>query len=422
MNRFGGLAGRLRRRLGSDGAGAAFYLAGLTNVTVLFSIAISQTLLGLSVAALLWTRRRLEVPSIIVPLGCYAAWTLASLATAPDPLLGLAQIKKFYIFLIVPAAYTAFRDLAQLRRVWSALFAAASLAALLAVLEFGLYYQGLHSQSDFYRLYTLGSRITGFMGHWQTFSGEQMLVLAALLSFLLFAQRRPRWIWAAAAVIALSLLLSFTRGVWLGCLAAAAYLLWQFKRPLVLAIPTLLVVLYLVAPGMVRERVRSLVDTRSDSSNQARLLMMKTGWNIIRQHPLFGVGPNGVRRYFDEYRPNREQPKPIAYYGHLHNTYLHIAAERGLPCLAFFAWLLFSVVRDQRRLAARLDAGDRHFAHGVVAACIAFAVAGAFENNFGDSEVAMLFLFYVTHGYVAERAVARVSAGGSRLSAVGSGQ
>jgi len=49
----------------------------------------------------------------------------------------------------------------------------------------------------------------------------------------------------------------------------------------------------------------------------------------------------------------------------------------------------------------------------VVAATIAIAVAGAFENNFGDSEVAMLFLFYITHGYVAERASLQ-AAGGRR--------
>jgi len=395
----------------SDREALCFYLMALSNVAVLFSIAASQILLGAGLAMLLVARRRIEAPPAAVPLGCFVVWTVASLAAAPDPLLGLAQIKKFYIFLIVVAAYMAFRDLDQVQRIWRALFAAASLAALLALIEFALYYDSLHSHRDFYHLYSLGRRITGFMGHWQTFSGEQMLVLAALVSFLLFAPRRPWWSWAAAALIALSLLLSFTRGVWLGCLAAAAYLLWQFQRRLVLVIPAGLLLLYLVAPGLVRERVRSLVDTRSDSSNQARLLMMRTGLNMIRRHPLFGVGPNGVRYYFDLYRPNSGQPKPTAYYGHLHNNYLHIAAERGLPCLVFFVWLLFSVARDQQRLAARLAARHRYLAYGVVAATISIAVAGAFENNFGDSEVAMLFLFYIAHGYVAERAWLQAAGG-----------
>ena len=75
------------------------------------------------------------------------------------------------------------------------------------------------------------------MSHWQTFSGEQMLVLAVLLAFLLASSVRPWWTWAAAALISLSLLLAFTRGVWLGCLAALVYLLWDLRRRWLPAIP-----------------------------------------------------------------------------------------------------------------------------------------------------------------------------------------
>jgi putative inorganic carbon (HCO3(-)) transporter len=382
-----------------------FYILALSNLSILFSIAISQTLLGLGLAVLLFNRRKVEVPRLFVPIACFAVWTLVSLALSQDPVAGLPQIKKFYIFFIVIAAYTAFRDLPQVDRIARGLFVASSVAGVVAVAEFGLYYSGLHSQHDFYTIYSLGSRITGFMGHWQTFSGQQMLVLVVLLAFLLFSSRRPWWTWTAAGIISLSLLLSFTRGVWLGCLGGGLYLLWQFRRPLVLAVPLALLLLYLFSPGLVRERIRSLVDTRADSSNQARLLMTRTGLNMIRQHPLVGIGPNGVNYSFDRYRPRPAETKPSGYYGHLHNNYLQIAAERGLPCLAFFVWLLVAAAIEQRRLAGRLPPEFRYIAHGVVAAVIAIAIAGAFEYNFGDSEVAMLFLFFLTHGSVAQRSL-----------------
>lgn len=387
---------------------ASFYLLASANVAVLFSIFLSQTLLGLGLAALLLGRQRLEAPPALRPLALYVAWTLASLALSPHPLLGFPQVKKFYIFLILVAAYSAFRNVVQVHRVFRALFAAALAAAVLATIEFGLYYHSLHSHRDFYSAYAK-TRITGFMSHWQTFSGEQMLVLAVLLAFLLAWKRRPWWTWAAAGFITLSLLLAFTRGVWLGCLAAAVYLLWHFKRRWVPVVPAMLVLFYLVSPPLVQLRIRSLLSTQSESSNRARVLMTRTGLNMIRENPLFGVGPEGVKYNFDVYRPRPFGPTPEAYYGHLHSNYLQIAAERGLPCLAFFLWMLLAAIRDQWRLAARLAPEYRYIPHGIAAAVIAVLVAGAFEYNFGDSEVAMLLLFYLSHGYTAQRPLEQAS-------------
>ena len=170
-----------------------------------------------------------------------------------------------------------------------------------------------------------------------------------------------------------------------------------------------LVLLYLVSPPLIQLRVRSLFSTQSEDPIRARVLMTYTGLNMIRQHPLFGIGPNRVQYCFDEYRPPPLGPKPEAYYGHLHSNYLQIAAERGLPCLAFFLWLLLAALRDQRQLAPRLAPQYRYIAHGIGAAVVAVLVAGAFEYNFGDSEVAMLLLFYLSYGYTVRRGLEQVS-------------
>jgi hypothetical protein len=62
---------------------------------------------------------------------------------------------------------------------------------------------------DFRTYYTGGARITGFVSHWMTLSGEQMMVLILLAALLLFG----RWNWLLAscgAVIAASLVLEPT--------------------------------------------------------------------------------------------------------------------------------------------------------------------------------------------------------------------
>src|SRR3989442_13938674 len=58
--------------------------------------------------------------------------------------------------------------------------------------------------------------MTGFMGHWITFSAEQLLVWCAAIPALMILSRR--WV-APAAVTGSALVLSFTRSVWLGAVA-----------------------------------------------------------------------------------------------------------------------------------------------------------------------------------------------------------
>ena len=75
---------------------------------------------------------------------------------------------------------------------------------------------------------------------------------------------------------------------------------------------------------------------------------------------------------------------------HLHNGYLQIAAERGLPALvcllvllAIPLWRAWSGLRgDPARSGPR---ADLHL--GILAALVGFAVAALFEDSWGDTEV-----------------------------------
>jgi O-antigen ligase len=381
---------------------AALILLGLTAVSVLFSIAVSQILLSFSLLAFLLSRRRLEAPPLWPPLALYLGWTLVSLTLAAPLLRGLPQVKKFYIFLILVLGCALIRRAAHSAIVVKTMFVVASLAALVSIPEFVQTYVRLRSEGhDFYLAYTL-SRTTGFMGHWMTFSGQLMLVLMMLLAWVASQRRPTRWErilgWSALALIAMALMLAFTRGVWLGCLAGTVYVLWQQRRRWLIALPVAAVVCYLVAPGWVQTRARSILSFENDNTAQARLFMWRTGLAMVQDRPVLGVGPDGVKYEFNNYRPDAYMPP--AWYGHLHNDFLQIAAERGLPGLAAFLWLVGAALVAQIRLA-RGSRGSpfSYLAQGAAAATIALAVAGCFEYNFGDSEVAMLWLALLSCGY-----------------------
>jgi O-antigen ligase len=138
-------------------------------------------------------------------------------------------------------------------------------------------------------------------------------------------------------------------------------------------------------------------------SNQHRIVCWRTGWQMIKAHPWFGVGPEQVGVQFDSYVPSDiPRPLPTGWYGHTHNIYIQYAAERGVPTMLFLVWLLVKILFDFLRAVRRLPPGPgeaRFLLHGGIAVVIAIMLAGIFEMNLGDSEVLTLFLAAVACCY-----------------------
>jgi O-antigen ligase len=83
---------------------------------------------------------------------------------------------------------------------------------------------------------------------------------------------------------------------------------------------------------------------------------------------------------------------------------MQIAAERGLPALAAWIWMVVVLVLD---MIPRLKLPESRFLAVAALACIvAMFAAGMAEYNFGDSEFLMLFLVLMTLPYAARPEVA----------------
>ncbi len=375
--------------------------------SIVVSIAVSQILLGLALIALVGSRVRLRFPPVGAPLFLFLGLTLVSMLLSGDPGAGLPQVRKFFVFSVLLVVSSVLLEARQARWLVAAWTALATLSALRSVVQFGRKVELARARGeDFYQSY-VGERITGFLSHWMTFSEVGMLVLLALLSYLWFATgigRRSRWLGSLAVlVLLLSLLVSFTRAIWLGTAAAVCYLVWHWRRKLLLAAPVVVAVLLLASPGAMQRRLRSIVEGRSDSSIQARLIMWRTGWRMIQERPWLGVGPERVGREFERYVPADAGPLPPAFYGHLHNLYIHYAAERGVLALAALMWLFSRVIWDHWRALRSAAGEDRFILHAVLAATLALLVTGMFDVNLGDSEVLTFFLILVALGYNAIR-------------------
>ncbi|PWU09265.1 MAG: hypothetical protein C5B51_06480 [Terriglobia bacterium] len=375
---------------------------------ILFSIAISQILLALAMAALLISGERLRLPPLKLPLALFLLGTLVSWAFSGDLTAGLPQIRKFYVFLELLVVYSTLRDAVWLRRLCLSWAGIGGLIALRGFVQFGAKVKEAHDLGlNFYDYYAPAERMTGFMSHWMTFSGQEMLALILLGAFLFFAPPANKhvWLWLCAALISLALLLGFTRSIWLATAASAIYLLWFYRRWLVAIAPVAAVLLFVLSPAPIRERFTSLLRPKQGvDSNEFRVVTWRTGVRMIERHPLLGLGPEGIKLHFAEYVPPDVTRLPNGWYGHLHNIYLHYAAERGIPTMLALLWLLFQALHDFWRGLRTLPAGrsdPRFLLHGGIAVVLAVMVAGFFELNLGDTEVLTMFLVVIACGYLA---------------------
>jgi O-antigen ligase len=206
---------------------------------------------------------------------------------------------------------------------------------------------------------------------------------------------------ATAAVAAWALVVSQTRNAWLGAVfGLAAVLVLRAPRTLWLLAAAVAAIL-LARPASIAQRL-----TFSDASSIDRYYMWQAGFDMIRDKPIMGQGPGMILRAYPKYRwpeaPNPQQP-------HLHDNPLQIAAERGLPALVFWVWMMAVLLATALR-EARTGPGSPHF-EGAAAfgAVVTLLVAGVFEYNFGDSEVLMFTLVVAALPFAARRGRTRTA-------------
>jgi len=390
---------------------------------------------------------RLEHTPLDGPLLAFTVWSILSAAFAPDPLMAHRSVKQLVLFSVFYLAVDTLRDEDVRERVVDvALLGGVVLAA------------GAIQQYLFLGFDTIQHRPRSFLGHYMTASGLVMgvLVVAAarlafrrgpaprpssrdlralaavmgglvLLTLLqradLFAVEAERLFVAALSVAAVvmvlsrdswpdrdtgallallavplctvALLLSLTRNAWLGTLAGLVTLAFLRAPKMLWLLPVGAAALLAVGPARVLDRL-----TVTDASSRDRYYMWQAGIDMIRDKPVFGQGPRMIQTVYPAYRWP-EAPNPMT--PHLHNNALQIAAERGIPCLVWWLWLVAAVLADAWREARRGPFGPGWVAPAAFALVVAVLVAGLFEYNFGDSEILMFLLLVSSLPYALRR-------------------
>lgn len=311
-------------------------------------------------------------------MALYVVASWVSALASPQPLYGLDQANEWFHFSSFAVGLALMRTDAKLRD--RAVIAFASVVGVLGFLGLWQYFVLGHR--------TLEQRITGTAAHVMTFSG--LMLVGALFLAVLAMEKRSRILGVVAAVALAALVLTFTRGAWLGWTAGA--LTWlALRRPRWIAwsVPLLLFLLVL-APMPIFSRLVSAFDTEQ-ASNLDRIRMAQSGVEMIIDDPLTGVGPGRTKGVYPLYRA---EDAPRFRTPHLHNNPLQVWAERGLAAL--MAAVAIFLVAGVGLLRLRRDPRRRPWCDAALVSMVGFLVAGMFEFNFGDTEVVFALLNVLT--------------------------
>lgn len=212
--------------------------------------------------------------------------------------------------------------------------------------------------------------------------GAQMDVLFPISLFLFLAlykywARWKRWVYLAALPIGslMTIIASSSRGAVIGLAGAGLWFVAKSRRRLQALTVAVLVsgLSWYFMPSAFKVRFRTIGE---DQTSETRITYWRDGLEIMRQHPVFGVGYyNWLPYYRRFYNPSGQVP---------HNIFIEAGAQEGyVGLLAFVACILgtFVINARTRRLGKRLgEVGVfyRNIAHGLDAALVGFLVSGSF--------------------------------------------
>ncbi len=205
---------------------------------------------------------------------------------------------------------------------------------------------------------------------------------------------------ASAVIIGMAMLMSMSRGAWMGAFAALSVIMIARGRRTTLLLAAIIILALLVVtagafnllPAAIANRfstavsyfgvfdVRYVTVTAENWPVVERMAQWQVAWEMFQDHFYLGVGSGNYQATYAEYA-SKDWPKAL---GHAHNIYLNTAAEMGLLGLLGYVIMVASWlwVAARRALQWRRPAGTEAWA--IAVGCLGVLMATAIHNGFDN--------------------------------------
>ena len=323
-------------------------------------------------------------------LVCWQTITLiingTPLETLGDPLRRMVYL--FPLFCLPLLVHNAETDTAITRRTVGLLFIAVALIILLGIIQMGseIIYPFPKQPYD-------DDSLIGFFPH-HIDAGGYFCVLAILSLCLLLFWRKSKGI----TVLLLLFYFLFMTGVFLS-LSRTYYIALFIMVPAVfikgnrkiaiigLSAAIVFAIAVLILFPNIRARAFSIADLKKNKSNLERIYIWKTSGEIIKDHPIVGIGFRQWRERFNDYsgKYSADWNFSNAALHHAHNLYLTVAAETGIVglCLFLVFWAYITIKTWSCTRSSSKGCFENALALGVFFGLVTLFIGGFFEDNLG---------------------------------------
>lgn len=366
-----------------------------------FSSAAVQSFVGVAVSSFLikkfisrerWFNSRfLAVPFILLVL--FSLLSIFNSVSMRASIQGITKLVKYGLVLFIIAG--EIKDRRHFKRVIIAILAGLVLSSLDGIYQFIF---GV----DFFRHKPYDTiigliRLKAAFPHTNIFAGYLALFVPVAVPLFFYGAKGKKKI-ALGAVLSLAvfcLIYTFSRsaafGFWFVLLAMGL-----IKRDR--AFTAIMVLLMLITPFLAPKNIKDWSKTVSSFSklllNKERLVLNETSFNMIRRHPLIGVGVNTYVLNYQQYKlhDTSEDTADTGWYAH--NSYLQMASEIGIFGLFSFLWLMILLLVKWVKFY-RLNKDDLFglCSLGILMGLIAFLINGLTETNLYYPKIAILFWY-----------------------------
>ena len=235
-------------------------------------------------------------------------------------------------------------------------------------------------QLDRLRILSLGS------------AAPYLVMVLSLIAGLTFQVRWTRGQWLVLGMtVSLSivaLILTYTRSMWIVCVVIMvmfAALQKSWWPSVVAAVLIMGLGVGLTTSPVIQERTRKLTDLHRDSSLVERYEIWGAALNMVRDHPMLGVGAKCFVVHSERYHvPNGQRQA--------HNQLMNVAAETGVVGLiCFLVWVAYYAVFLFKLRQLRTGTISRAMWLAAMGSFVVVAAHGMVDASFG-SELALLFM------------------------------
>ena len=329
----------------------------------------------------------------------YLAATFLSVTRSGSLKIGLLTVALLLFCLVLQSAVTTKK---QLQLLISTMIVIATVVSLFGLYQY-LFQAGYNAQEwvDSAMFDDITFRVSSTMQNPNMLGQYLILMIPLAVASILSSKTWGKTIFwtACCGIMLLCIVLTFSRGAWLGLLFAACIFLVLLSPRLILLAPVLLILAFFLMPDTVITRFTSIGDM-TDASTTYRVYIWLGVLGMLKYYWLCGVGPG--EDAFNVVYP------AFSYNGvdapHAHNLFLQMICDAGIAALIVFLLILFHYVRT---LAISLRKSThwrgRLFQSASIASIGGFLVQGMTDYSFYNYRLMFTFWIFLAVGSLIAR-------------------